>query len=293
MSVSAKIILSLFVSIFATMMFLHGSTADPAKAWFSYAFGGLCLAIAAATILKGRAAQFFGSLVGSSIFLMSLWYLISELREGQLFSGGKSAPSMFGAVMFFLVFGLPGILYTRNAKFGLARRLVDFFEDEYGEFGSSTEEILSREDGTNDLKILGALTWRLNQKADAKGYDHLTDVEQKLLAVDGLNLEINNGGFDQYFFNSPGDVSQTALIALRDIGALGAAKILERAITIFPNSEPPQDRSDRQKLMMSLSDKAAPIWENCDLEFYKLEENIGVLLFAYAKSKRAEIILRP
>jgi hypothetical protein len=274
------------------MMLLHGSTADPAKAWFSYAFGGLCLAIAAASILKGRTAEFFGSVVGLSIFLMSLWYLISELGEGHIFSSTKGTPSIFSAVMFFLIFGLPGILYTRNAKFGLGHRLVDFFDDEYGEFGSSTDEILSREGSTNSLKLLGALIWRLNQKSDAIGYNQLTDVEKKILAIDALEMEVNNGGFDQYFFNSPGDLSQTALIALRDIGALGAAKILDKAINIFPNSEPPQDRSDRQKLMMSLSDKVAPIWEDCDLEFYRLEENIGDLLFAYAKSNRTEIIIR-
>ena len=37
--------------------------------------------------------------------------------------------------------------------------------------------------------------------------------------VDELEAEINNGGFDQYFFNSAGDKAAEAINALEAIGA--------------------------------------------------------------------------
>jgi hypothetical protein len=121
MSLGARILLAVFATLFGYIMFLHGTTADPDKAWFSYAFGGFCFFIAAASVLKGRAAQFCGSVVGSCVFVSGLLYLGYELLSGPVVSGSRSESSVINALRFLMVFGVPGLLYTARARFGFGR----------------------------------------------------------------------------------------------------------------------------------------------------------------------------
>ena len=121
MSIGARITIAVFAALFGVIMFLHGTTTDADKAWFSYAFGAFCIFIAAACVLGGRAAQFCGSIVGSVIFLAALFYLGYELMAGPVSSGSPSQPSVIHAVMFLAGFGVPGAVYAIKAKFGFGR----------------------------------------------------------------------------------------------------------------------------------------------------------------------------
>src|SRR5208282_5162255 len=97
--------------------------------------------------------------------------------------------------------------------------------------------------------------------------------------------EVHNGGFDQYFFNSSGDESEAALAGLKEMGAPGAAALLERAMQVFPGGKPPAERQRRVALMEKLRKKAEAVWEQCDKEFYALKEDLSELMLAYAKLK--------
>jgi hypothetical protein len=49
--------------------------------------------------------------------------------------------------------------------------------------------------------------------------------------VEGLEAEVNNGGFDQYFFKSAGDEAVAAIAALIAIGATKIAALLSYAFS--------------------------------------------------------------
>jgi hypothetical protein len=51
--------------------------------------------------------------------------------------------------------------------------------------------------------------------------------------IAGIDFEIPNGGFNQFFFNTSGQYALDTLEALRAVGAMEAAQILEKAIDIF------------------------------------------------------------
>jgi hypothetical protein len=161
--------------------------------------------------------------------------------------------------------------------------LYAFAEREYGSLGTTTDEIFNHEDS----KILGALNYRIGQKAVAR----ITEPELRLLAVYCLWGEVHNGGFDQYFFNSSGNDSEAALAGLKELGAPAAAALLERAMYAFPGGKPPADRKQRVALMAKLRKKAEGVWEQCDKEFYALKEDLSQLMLTYAKQKRDEIVL--
>jgi hypothetical protein len=176
---------------------------------------------------------------------------------------------------------------ARQALLDEARRnsagLEAFAEREYGVLGTTTDEIFSHEDS----KILGALNYRIGRKAEAR----ITHPERRLVAVYSLWGEVNNGGFDQYFFNSSGDEAGSALAGLKEMGALGSAVLLERAMEVFPGGRPPADRQQRVRTMDKLRKRAGDPWEQCDQEFYAVKEDLRELMLAYAKQKRGEIIL--
>ncbi|MFN0069785.1 MAG: DMP19 family protein [Limisphaerales bacterium] len=172
-----------------------------------------------------------------------------------------------------------------------AKRMNDWYEKQYGAFGKTAEAILSHDNGTNGFLLLGALHYRIEQKAKARGEDSLTDTERRLLAAFWVEAEVNNGGFDQYFFNSAGNNAETALAGLKEMDAVGAAALLERAMTVFPSGKPPADRFKRQEVMQQIAEMSEPLWDQCDKEFYNLKENVSQLAFAYAKKKKVEIVL--
>jgi hypothetical protein len=53
--------------------------------------------------------------------------------------------------------------------------------------------------------------------------------------IGALEGEVNNGGFDQFFYNNAGDNTR----ALEAIGAFKMADILKRAAAVFPAGMPP------------------------------------------------------
>jgi hypothetical protein len=190
------------------------------------------------------------------------------------------------AVVVIIAFAIPRWKQAQKAS-----KAEAWFEKEYGSFGKTTDEILSH-DGSNEVsKVLGALQYRIGQKADARGERSLTDTERKLLAANEVDAEVNNGGFDQYFSNSSGDSAEAALAGLKEMGAAGAAALLERAMAVFPGGKPPADRSKRQDAMEQIASQSKPVWDKCDSEFYKLTESITDLSLAYAKKNKAEIVL--
>lgn len=190
------------------------------------------------------------------------------------------------AVALVVVFAVPRWKQAQRAK-----KFDDYFEKQYGAMGKTTEEILGHENATNAFTVLGALHWRIGQKAEARGEHSLTDTERRLLAAYWVEAEVNNGGFDQYFFNSAGDNAEAALAGLKEMGAAGAAALLEQAMAVFPGGKPPADRFKRQEVMQQIATQSKPVWEKCDTEFYKPKESISDLSLAYAKKKRAEIVL--
>ena len=68
---------------------------------------------------RGKVRQFFGSIIGCVLAIISCLCLFSQLAEGPALYNGRSEPSVINAIAFFVAFGVPGISYALKAKFGL------------------------------------------------------------------------------------------------------------------------------------------------------------------------------
>ncbi len=120
LSLGARIFLGVVAGLFGIVMFLVAPPTE--KAIFFYLFGTFCLLISVACFTQSRLRQFVGSVLGSSIFVLGLVYLIAEVSGGSLWSGRRSEPSVFNAALYLVFIGIPGAAYAYRTRFGFPKR---------------------------------------------------------------------------------------------------------------------------------------------------------------------------
>ena len=94
-----------------------------------------------------------------------------------------------------------------------------------------------------------------------------------------LEMEVNNGGFDQFFFNSSGNLANDVVHAFTEIGAVKTADICRKAVSVY-GVEVPADRDERYDIL-SDNEELEEILEKCDDAFFDYEENLNELNYAY------------
>ena len=123
----------------------------------------------------------------------------------------------------------------------------------YERIPNSVQEALNHV-SDNDFAI--AMSNLVYAREASIGFDALTDPERVVFCLDKLEQEINNGGFEQYFHNLSGNIAAATPSALRAMGASQVASIVEKALELFPNSQPPTDQAQREKQMESWGSRA-------------------------------------
>ena len=103
--------------------------------------------------------------------------------------------------------------------------------------------------------------------------------------IDSVEREVNNGGFDQFFFNSASDRTSEIIHALNAIGAQRTATILEDAASKFPGGVPPADRNERQNLIAKISPNS-DAFETQDERFLQYKDDLTELVNAYVSKLR-------
>ena len=113
-----------------------------------------------------------------------------------------------------------------------------------------------------------------NVKKELKG----TEVEKVIpkANIDELEMEVNNGGFNQYFINSSGQNCYETLKALKKNGKVKTAKLLESAINLInPNHISEKEfveKLQKREVEELYDEKISTELNKLDAEFYKLEE---------------------
>jgi hypothetical protein len=155
-----------------------------------------------------------------------------------------------------------------------------------GQVEINIDKILEIEDETAAIIELDT---KLNEISEyGEKIERLTESQKTVLFVENLEREINNGGFNQFFFNSSGDFTHETVKALKVINAFKTSDIVTKSISVWPNQDVPKDRAKRQDILEQIEEGANPIWNECDEEFYKYQDNIVALLLDYVKSNKSD-----
>jgi hypothetical protein len=140
----------------------------------------------------------------------------------------------------------------------------------------------------DDWKEMFKISDRVFDRYMKLGYEKLSPAEKVFQCIWGLEAEVNNGGFNQYYFNSAGDHAADTVKSLETIGANHTANLVRRGNALFGEAGPSPDRFKRQKELFALEDAGkSKEMESLTKEFLKYNDPLGKMLEAYV-SKNAE-----
>ena len=132
--------------------------------------------------------------------------------------------------------------------------------------GRSTDELIALERDYRIDSLVVAIEGALLAKPK------LTPAETVVVAVESMEREVNNGGFEQFFTNSSGEYAPALVSALEQIGTPETADVARRAVSAWASQ--------------SLDELG-----ECDSAYYDLKEPIADRLFEFIKINRADIKL--
>ena len=141
-----------------------------------------------------------------------------------------------------------------------------------------------------EFKYLMEISDKVFTRLEKVGFDGLTDAEKVFFCVWVLTGQVDNGGFDQFFFNSSGNYSTEAVDAFEKIGASKTAGIVYRANSVFKNGRPSKNWTARQDELDALPESAEERLRRLDDEFYKCDEDIDKLLYEFVVKQRSEFL---
>ncbi len=112
--------------------------------------------------------------------------------------------------------------------------------------------------------------------------------ENVVMLVRGFEGEVNNGGIDQFLFNSSGDYIQETVRALEEIQANRMAEILRIACKRFPGGNPPTNAFRRRAIMLAEVSPDGDAFHELDDQFYRYEDDLYHLLEKYKKDTKTQ-----
>jgi hypothetical protein len=162
------------------------------------------------------------------------------------------------------------------------------FLDSYNE--ESVEELIALERDYRLDSIVSAFEQAVERKAEKFGYDKLSHLEKAVLAIESLEREVNNGGFDQFFVNSSGKFTGDLVSSLKLIECFAAAEIVSRAMSAL-NVEGELTYQNIQNAIFRENQMRDQIFGVCDNDFYEYPDDITGKLFDFIKKHPDSISL--
>ena len=164
---------------------------------------------------------------------------------------------------------------------------IEQLESLEGYSGQSVDQLLSCEGKYGTDSLIMAFEQAISLKAEREGLQSLTDEERVVLAVEALEREVNNGGYDQFFVNSSRDFASIIVGALRRIGCKKTEIITQRAIKAIGISDLSSDKIGTA--MAADNEQRSEKLTRCDDSYYKSAEPVAERLFGFIKANRAAI----
>ena len=153
--------------------------------------------------------------------------------------------------------------------------------------GQSLDELLAMETTHRIDSLVLAMETALEQKAKC---GPLSPEERIILAIEGLEREINNGGYDQFFLNSSKEYARDIEAALRAIGCPQQADIAKRAVAAL-NIVGAITPGAIEEAQAAGGDDLTDHLNELDNEYYGCDEPIADRLFTFVKQNRSIIRL--
>ncbi len=155
--------------------------------------------------------------------------------------------------------------------------------------GETTDELLSLEGRYRTDSLVLVFEQALDQKAAREGLENLSHEERAVLAVEALEREVNNGGYEQFFLNSSREFAPIIVEALGRIGCPRAAAITQKALDALRCSA--LTGAEIERAIVEESESRDQALFVCDNQYFARSENIEDRLLAFIKANKDKIRL--
>ena len=156
--------------------------------------------------------------------------------------------------------------------------------------GQSTDELIALEGKYRTDSIVVAFEEAIDQKAAKAGDESLSEQERVVIAVEALEREVNNGGFEQFFYNSSNEFASIVADSLRKIGVPQVAEIAEDAIDALEIEGEPSVENIERRIFQEDEQRSRKLGE-CDDRYYEIAGDLSEPLFEYIKKNKERIRL--
>ena len=142
---------------------------------------------------------------------------------------------------------------------------------------------------TDTNEFIVAMTEHLDEKTQyGEDMSVLSEAERIFYITQTLEMEVTNGGFSQFFYNSSGNFSNELVGAFTAIGANATAAICQKATSAF-GCDIPVDRDERIQMLDKLgSDSIDELLEECDNAFFAYEDNLNELTYNFVMKNKEQ-----
>ncbi|MHB8997562.1 MAG: DMP19 family protein [Armatimonadota bacterium] len=158
-----------------------------------------------------------------------------------------------------------------------------------GYSGQSAEELIALEGEYRADSLVLAFEAAIRAKAARVGEAYPTDEERVVLAVEALEREVNNGGYGQFFLNTP-EFAPTIVDALNRTGCTAVAMLTEEAIAALALPGPVTTEAVNQAMDEDNEERDDKL-DDCDTQYYAVAGDLAGALLQYIKVNRSRIEL--
>jgi rubredoxin len=153
--------------------------------------------------------------------------------------------------------------------------------NEFVRFGTTISEVMKHLD-EDPVALDSNIGFILLDKEERAGLGSFTAGERSIYVIQAMTREVNNGGFDQFFYNSSGRQASDLLPALEAIGSVEFLGIAKKAIDRLGSISNLSDAS-RAKRLCELEKVPGFTWQDLDDEFYGCEEQLEPLCLRFIR----------
>jgi hypothetical protein len=174
------------------------------------------------------------------------------------------------------------------------QKSLDDFKNrkQYSSFSEETLKIISDEHLEQAI-IDYILDYKIKNNYE-KEYEIITNLSngfQYIYLTWILEAEVNNGGFNQYFYNTSAKFTKEVLIALKALNANEFYKITNQAIKLFNKEYEIHKKAKKGGTLEAfLSTYEDSNLDTLDDEFYKYPENLSELRIKYIRTHVEEFL---
>ena len=163
----------------------------------------------------------------------------------------------------------------------MAQKPITALDNEFVRYGKTVADVMRHRGEADDQALDANIGFILLDKEERRGLASFTAPERHVYAVQGMSREVNNGGFEQFFFNSSGELAFDLVPGLEAIGSRANLSIARRALERFGKPGSLAEEARHAHLEKIIEEHGWETWQDLDDEFYDNPEDLEKMTLDY------------